>query len=461
VLDFRSCVFEAFRQFVETADWHDLSKEVSLWTNSSESIPNTEAKMKTRTIPPAYVVPGKPAQLLDRLPRIHNIFDESFLQKLLADHPELLPVQELRDDAGSLLCIGREVSVSGGTIDNLYLTTAGYPVIVETKLWRNPQARREVLSQTLDYAKDLVQKDFEWFERQWKMFDQQNDSEEGGMVARLSELSDDEIDERFLVDRVHRALSRGDVLAMIVGDGIETRLQDLVAHVCRDSAHLRYSLALVELACFQFADRQSDGILVVPRILQEVEPVQRAYVRVDIADKLKGSIEIASIAVSDEESGNRRRTTFNEEDFFDYVEQMAGEECRDGIKRFRAELIRSFKLQEEFKSAAVMLKVPHPDGEGLGASVLAIERRGRIYNPKFMSGQLKRWGIDHSVVERIVLDYWKSLHDIDPGFELDGIIHVSPQKFLPFMELVERLPEIQACIGKAVREVRSAYENSQ
>ena len=37
---------------------------------------------------------------------------------------------------------------------------------------------------------------------------------------------------QFFVDRVNRALSGGDVIAMIVGDGIETRLQELVHHLC-------------------------------------------------------------------------------------------------------------------------------------------------------------------------------------------------------------------------------------
>lgn len=221
--------------------------------------------MSNRTVSPAFVIPGVSVHTLERLPRVHTAFDERFLQDLLANHPELLPVRDIRDDAGSLLCIGREVAVSSGAIDNLYLSTEGYPVIVETKLWRNPQARREVLSQTLDYIKEVVQKDFEWFAQQWKLYSQQHENLAGDLLSRLNDFSDDEIDEQFIVDRVNRALSRGDVIAMIVGDGIETRLQELVAHLCKDSSHLRYSLALVELACYQFGNQDGDGILVVPK----------------------------------------------------------------------------------------------------------------------------------------------------------------------------------------------------
>jgi hypothetical protein len=35
------------------------------------------------------------------------------------------------------------------------VTPTGLPVLVECKLWRNPQGRREVVGQILDYAKEL------------------------------------------------------------------------------------------------------------------------------------------------------------------------------------------------------------------------------------------------------------------------------------------------------------------
>lgn len=417
--------------------------------------------MSIRTVNPAFVVPGVSVHTLERLPRVHTKFDERFLQDLLADHPELLPVRDVRDDAGSLLCIGREVPVSSGTIDNLYLSAAGYPVIVETKLWRNPQARREVLSQTLDYIKELVQKDFEWFAQQWKLFSHQHDKQTGDLLSCLNDFSDDEIDEQFIVDRVNRALSRGDVIAMIVGDGIETRLQELVAHLCKDSSHLRYSLALVELACYQFGKQDGDGILVVPRIVQDVEPVQRAYVRVDFADGLERQLTVTPVVVPEGDDTKTPRVNLNEDDFLQAIEQSAGRKCRDHIQQFYSDLIDSFKLEPEFKAAAVMLKVPHPDGDGLGVSVLALEKQGRIYNTNHMRHQLRRWGLGPTIIEQITSDYWTALHNIDSRFSPDGITHVAPRQFLPFAEIVDKLPDIKGRVGKAVAAIRSAWEDAR
>jgi len=392
---------------------------------------------------------------------VHTTFDENYLQELLANHPELLPVHAIRNDIGSLLCIGREVAVSSGSIDNLYLSTAGYPIIVETKLWRNPQARREVLSQTLDYVKDVVQKDFEWFEEQWALYRPPQGKESSSLLDELSRVSDDEIDETFIVDRLNRALAHGDVIALIVGDGIETRLQELVTHLCRDSSHLRYSLALVELGCYGMGPEHNNEILVVPRIAQDIEPVQRAYVRVEVAEALQNQVKVTPVVTSDTDEKKHSRVSLNEQDFLLAVQQSGGRECADLMQQFYSDLVSEFSLEPDFKAAAVMLKLPHPDGDGLGVSILALEKQGRVYNTRHMRNQLKHWGLNDETVERIASEYWSALHSVDSRFRTDGIGHLSPGQFVPFMEIADRLPEIKNRIGQAVSAIESAYEESR
>ena len=84
-----------------------------------------------------------------------RVFDEAWLQELLILNPSLLPVKELDASLDDLIPIGREVSVTAGSIDNLYITSEGAICIVETKLWRNPDAHRSVVAQIIDYAKDI------------------------------------------------------------------------------------------------------------------------------------------------------------------------------------------------------------------------------------------------------------------------------------------------------------------
>lgn len=52
-----------------------------------------------------------------------------------------------------------------GPIDLILLTADGDVVLVEVNLWRNPQARREVVAQSLDYAACLFEMGYEEFEQ--------------------------------------------------------------------------------------------------------------------------------------------------------------------------------------------------------------------------------------------------------------------------------------------------------
>lgn len=79
---------------------------------------------------------------------------EDFMQKLVASHPELIA-----DRDGALLLIRREQPIAdredgGGrwSLDHLFVTRTGVPVLVELKRAVDTRLRREVVGQMLDYA---------------------------------------------------------------------------------------------------------------------------------------------------------------------------------------------------------------------------------------------------------------------------------------------------------------------
>jgi hypothetical protein len=84
-----------------------------------------------------------------------RVYDESWLQELLRRHPNILPVAEIEPVFYPLIPIGREVVTETGIIDNLFISYRGYLVLVETKLWRNPEAKREVVAQAIDYGSSI------------------------------------------------------------------------------------------------------------------------------------------------------------------------------------------------------------------------------------------------------------------------------------------------------------------
>ena len=91
-------------------------------------------------------------------------YSEDWLQDLLYRHPQALPVTEIDDSFSGLVPVCREMETPVGPVDVVYVTRTGRPVIVEAKLWRNPEARRKVIGQILDYAKELSRWNYETFD---------------------------------------------------------------------------------------------------------------------------------------------------------------------------------------------------------------------------------------------------------------------------------------------------------
>ena len=49
-----------------------------------------------------------------------------------------------------------QLYTTAGYVNALYINELGRLILAEFKLWRNPQARREVIGQILDYTKELA-----------------------------------------------------------------------------------------------------------------------------------------------------------------------------------------------------------------------------------------------------------------------------------------------------------------
>ena len=78
---------------------------------------------------------------------------EKELEDALVEMPNLLAEK----DGPSLAFVARQVSLSGtGILDILMLDSEGTPVVVEVKLGRNGESRREVVGQVIDYVSTLT-----------------------------------------------------------------------------------------------------------------------------------------------------------------------------------------------------------------------------------------------------------------------------------------------------------------
>jgi hypothetical protein len=105
-------------------------------------------------VPVAFLGAKNPAELR-RLSPSDPSLAEDHIQNVVFDHPSVLPIEELDPTFAPAIQIGRETATLVGAIDALFVSPDGGVTIVEAELWHNPQARREVVDQIIDYATEL------------------------------------------------------------------------------------------------------------------------------------------------------------------------------------------------------------------------------------------------------------------------------------------------------------------
>lgn len=220
---------------------------------------------------PLLVAGGNVAMPLERVRLGLGGHGETWLQALIHEQPGLLPVAQIEPGLGQLIPVAREVPCGHGYIDNLYLTGDGEIVLVEAKLWSNPQARREVVAQALDYVAALAQLTYEAFE-------QAVAKAKGGSASLYTCVagSPDALPEAEFVDAVSRNLRMGRMLVLVVGDGIHGQAETL-AGLLQGHAGAHFTFALVELATWR--EPESGAMLVVPDVLAQTVMIERGIVR--------------------------------------------------------------------------------------------------------------------------------------------------------------------------------------
>lgn len=240
-------------------------------------------------------------------PNDHGI-SEGELQQLIQSNPQCLPIAEIDPMFVGPVPICLELSTPAGPIDNFMVTASGLPVLVECKLWKNPQARREVVGQILDYAKELSR---------WTASDLQREASrrlkrDGNVLLELVREAGHDVDEIAFTDALSLNLRRGRFLLLIVGDGIREGVE-AIAEYLQSHGGLHFTLGLVELPIFSLPD---GGRLIVPRVLARTERVIRTVVETPQGfDVIEGVTDaeaddediLTAEQVSAKEAGRQRR----------------------------------------------------------------------------------------------------------------------------------------------------------
>lgn len=232
---------------------------------------------------------GGTGEALESISLESGTFQETWLQELLDNHPAILPLDLIDDSFSNHVSIGREIA----NIDNLFINSKGLITIVETKLWRNPEAHRTVVAQILDYAKTLSTWQFNELDTKVRKYSQKKLGNPLGMYDLLTQNnSEADLDSIDFEASVQESLTDGKFVLLIVGDKIRPEVTQL-AEIIQSAPHMQFRMGFVELQCHKLNSGSDWPIVVSPKLILKTKEVTRAVVKV-VYEKEKPEVEVTT-----------------------------------------------------------------------------------------------------------------------------------------------------------------------
>ena len=337
---------------------------------------------------PHFLANGTTTALL-RVPFDERTFDEDWFQDILFRNPSLLPVDEIEPLFAPLVPLARELATPAGPVDIVYITADGYLTLVETKLWRNPEARRQVVAQIIDYAAAMSRWTYEDLCEAVAKSGRGGDDPVAAVVAE-----DPDFDRARFVDTVSRGLQKGRFLLLIVGDGIQEGVEHLAETLSRNP-QLNFSLSLVEMAVFR-AEGSGAEYFIQPRTLAKTREVVRAVV------ELKEGIRAADVQVSLPDAAGRPEIRRDQalQVFLETLARNTSVAVAEAFRQFLAQCTEmGIELTGKGASVGLFWFEPTRSDRFTFGSVYASNGFGEVnYVPTYF----EKWELDPAIGERYI-----------------------------------------------------------
>lgn len=236
---------------------------------------------------------------------------ESWIQERITQNPDLV--------VGACRAFGfvdpdeewrvwkRELVVPGvGSVDLALVSSDGRVALIEAKLARNPENRRKVLAQILEYAIHLREAHLD------DLPELPNDS--GAVFADPED--------------VQRHLREGDFLLVIAADAGDERAAKLTRALLDRNAIHPWDLALVDLALFAPNEGSGADLICVPHVIGGVRCESRHVVEVKVSNTAEGASVVVQLA--EPEQVKTRPTAWTRDTFrVEFTRQAQTEALRD------------------------------------------------------------------------------------------------------------------------------------
>jgi len=326
-----------------------------------------------------------------------GLYDEAWLQRIIMQHPGLLPIDQIEPAFIPAIPVCMELSVPSGFVDNLYATPTGDLVVGETKLFRNPESRREVIGQIIDYAKDLSAWSYAELDTAVRKAIPVG-SDRGGMGGLYETVAaavgPQGVDEAQFVDAVSRNLARGRFLLLVIGDGIQEGIEGITRFL-QNHAQLHFTFGLVELAIYELpaVNGVAAGFLVQPRIIARTFNIDRGTYAIE-GEKISFKPPTTDMA-----HPSAKKTTISEEKFYEELEAGRpgiGSRLRNFVGRLEA-----LSVYVDYGTRSMILRW-RPDDEKVW-NLASITTTGKVWT-EILNAQADQVGLldlSHKYLEQI------------------------------------------------------------
>ncbi len=198
---------------------------------------------------------------------------EDALQTLLQEYPQIIPGKQIDPDSSDpprFVLLRREMPIGSWSLDHLYVDQRGVLTLVETKLIQNPEARRDVIGQIIEYAAHAV----EW----WASGRARQSA--GEFWGRQGRELDDLLGETFGLDApedvksfwemVEDNLQQGRIRLMIAADELRPEVRRMIEYL---NGEMQNAEVLgLELSCY---GEENEPLVLVPRIVGQSEATRQ------------------------------------------------------------------------------------------------------------------------------------------------------------------------------------------
>jgi len=194
---------------------------------------------------------------------------EDALQTFFEKYPQIIPgkqIDPVSEDSPHFVLLRREMPVGGWSLDHLFVDQKSILTLVETKLFQNPESRREVIGQIIEYAANAEEFWAGGSARQKATEFWSNQDPPKELDDVLQKEFGDELDIEDFWRKAEENLKNGKIRLMIATDELRPEIRRMIEYLNKEMQNTE--VLGLEL---KFYGERPNSMVLVPRLVGQTQ----------------------------------------------------------------------------------------------------------------------------------------------------------------------------------------------